>query len=693
MSSEYSYDEEGQFFPFFIVTVAGLVTIPVTYSLLRKSTDLENTAPRIKSSFQPEHADLIDGHRRKQKRRERKHKRMIAALVGWAMIAYMVYLMSVTARSTPKIWNPYEILDVPMSATEKQIQSRYRKLSITLHPDKARPDPAKNETLESINEHWVEVIKAYKALTDEEIRNNYIQYGNPDGRQSTSFGIALPQFLVTEGNGKYILLVYGSLLGVLLPYFVGKWWYGSQKVTKEKVLVKSAGNMFKEYNERADRNNVVKILSSGAEFEEILHGHKADAGSGQLEKRILADGETTLYASGMTAKDRDRLQDIDDATRRKALALLWAYLGRVELDDKVLNDEKFEVAPTALALNEAFTTIALAYGFTQPVLSVYYTSQSIIQAMPPDSPPLLQLPSFTRTAVKKIEDAALSEARKHITIQSFMDIPESRRRDLVKDAGISTTAYDAAVTVAKQLPRLVIEKTFFKVTGEKYVIPNSLVQFVVKARFIPPGTPNVPAVKPSDLEDVDPDESDPKSRRELEAETKQHQVPLAHAPYFARDHSPRWHLFLADARQGKIAVPPFTFTTFDKPILDEAGKPTFNVQTLKMQFQAPPQPGEYKFQMHLVCDSYVGFDDKREVVMVIEEPSKAEEVESDDEISEPEEDTIAGQMAALKGNQPAKPKRRPARVEELSDSGSDTEEEDEEEGDSDTDTDTDTDEE
>jgi hypothetical protein len=38
---------------------------------------------------------------------------------------------------------------------------------------------------------------------------------------------------------------------------------------------------------------------------------------------------------------------------------------------------------------------------------------------------------------------------------------------------------------------------------------------------------------------------------------------------------------LSRVKQGKMAVPPFTFTTFDKPIFDESGKPTFNVQTLK----------------------------------------------------------------------------------------------------------------
>ena len=207
-----------------------------------------------------------------------------------------------------------------------------------MHPDKAQPDPAKNETLDSINERWVEVIKAYKALTDEDIRNNFIMYGNPDGKQSTSFGIALPQFLISEGNGKYILLVYGSLLGVLLPYLVGKWWYGSQKMTRENILITSAGNMFKEFNERIDKNGVVGLLSSGAEYDDILKGHKADTGSAQLEKRVLAQDESSLLVSSMTEKDRKKIQDMDDGVRRKTLALLWAYLGRVELDDATLNE-------------------------------------------------------------------------------------------------------------------------------------------------------------------------------------------------------------------------------------------------------------------------------------------------------------------------------------------------------------------
>lgn len=143
---------------------------------------------------------------------------------------------------------------------------------------------------------------------------------------------------------------------------------------------------------------------------------------------------------------------------------------------------------------------------------------------------------------------------------------------------------------------------------------------------------------------------------------------------------------------------------------------------MKMQFAAPPQPGEYKFRMHMICDSYIGFDYKQEVVMNIEDASKIEDV-SDDEISEPEEgkrssrrprnwlqplqvfgerrradlsivDSIAGTMAALKGQptaDPNKPKsRRPAKkVEEESDYESSTDEDESSESETDTDTDSD----
>lgn len=487
-----------------------------------------------------------------------------------------------------------------------------------------------------------------------------------------------------------MILVYAGLLGVLLPYLVGTWWYGTQKLSKEKVLISSANNLFREYKEDIKEGTIITATSVGTEFQEILKGEKAELGLAKLESKVLADG-------GLAVKDRNDLEDMDGGARRKALALLWAYLKRTELDDPVLEREKFEVAPVAHALNGSFTAIALAFGTTAPILASYLTSQNLIQAVAPGASPLLQLPYFTSAIAKAIEGDL---ARTHMSLQQYLSIPDAERKKRSIGQGLLTEAqYNTAIALGKQLPRLQVEKAFFKVTGERYVTPGSLVTLVVKGRFVPPGSVNVPEVNELDLEDVDAAEDDldaimgrkkKVAKGEKAVDDKPTQPPLVHAPYFAREYSPRWHVYLTDSKQGKIAVPPFTFTTFDKPIYDN-GTPTFNMQTLRAQFQAPPGAGQYTFVMHLVCDSYIGFDTKMEVTLNVEEQAKAEEIDDEDDISEPDEDTIAGAMAQMKNGGASPPRRKKVVVQESSDDESNTDGEagaDEDDG-SDTDTDTD----
>ncbi len=648
--SEYSYDEGGQFFPFFMLTMVGLVTVPLTYNVLKPSTDLEQTATRIQSDFKPKNVDVIEAQRTRRKRQNRKTKRIIAVVLGYAFMAYMIYLIAVTQRTVPKMWDPYSILGVSRSASEKEIDKFYKNAARVYHPDKAKPDTAKNETLEDVNDRWVEMTKAYKALTDEEIRNNYLQYGNPDGKQSTSIGIALPTWMVEEGNRWFVVAFYGILLGIILPYTLGKWWYGTQALTKDKVLHASAGNLFREWKEDMSEGSVVAATSVGDEFRETLKGARSDAGAAKVENKVL-------NSSVLTDADEESLKAIDDPVRRKTLALLWAYLARIDLEDPELEKEKYDVAPTALLLNNSFTSITLPFGAVKPLISSYHTSQSIIQAVPPSSSPILQLPNFTPQIVEKISKSSKSG---QLSFQKFMQLPPASRRSLCSD--LPTQQYDQAMLVASQIPRLVVAKAFFKVVGERVVTPGSLVQLVIKARVIPPGTPasEIPLINPLDLEDIDPDEGDldalhgrksAKSKRrkqadgsyiEDEAKDNSVQPPLAHAPYFAALHAPHWHVFLAEARSRRISVPPFTFTSFDRAIFETDAatgsvKPTYNVVTLKCSFQAPPQIHAFPFVMHLVCDSYIGLDEKVDVLLDVRDPKEAEVVESDEDISEPEE--------------------------------------------------------
>ncbi len=112
MSTDYSYDEQGQFFPYFVLTITGIITLPLTYSALKPSKELENTAPRIRTDYKPEESDVIDEQKKTQRRKERKTKRMLFSLSGWLLMLYMVYLIIVTVRTIPKVWDPYDVLGI-----------------------------------------------------------------------------------------------------------------------------------------------------------------------------------------------------------------------------------------------------------------------------------------------------------------------------------------------------------------------------------------------------------------------------------------------------------------------------------------------------------------------------------------------------------------------------------------------------
>src|SRR5690606_15647576 len=133
-----------------------------------------------------------------------------------------------------------------------------------------------------------------------------------------------------------------------------------------------------------------------------------------------------------------------------------------------------------------------------------------------------------------------------------------------------------------------------------------------------------PEVDPKELLDVDADEGDVDAllgRKDDGTDPKAKEVPLAHAPFYPRLHHPCLHIFLADKRQDKLIVPPQSITGFDK------SPENFAVVTAKMQFQAPPQPGEYSFTMMIVSDSYLGIDVSQLVTLIVSDPDKVEKIE------------------------------------------------------------------
>ncbi|KAJ3231083.1 secretory subunit [Chytriomyces hyalinus] len=82
--------------------------------------------------------------------------------------------------------------------------------------------------------------------------------------------------------------------------------------------------------------------------------------------------------------------------------------------------------------------------------------------------------------------------------------------------------------------------------------------------------------------------------------------------------------------------------------VSNAGPPGAKPQTCKLQIQAPPNAGSWKFYAFVKNDSNMGCDLTIEMTLtVIDAPELSAEIIEDD-TSEPGDDTIAGQMAAIK---------------------------------------------
>lgn len=51
MSQDYTYDEQGQFYPVFVLTVAALVAVPTTYSVLKPSKSRSLRLARFRDTW------------------------------------------------------------------------------------------------------------------------------------------------------------------------------------------------------------------------------------------------------------------------------------------------------------------------------------------------------------------------------------------------------------------------------------------------------------------------------------------------------------------------------------------------------------------------------------------------------------------------------------------------------------------
>lgn len=439
---KFQYDESGGTFFYFILSFLALILIPATvYFWPRKKKE---DPERYKSECQCElcvrkrvlisHSDPYKG--------VKAFFVKLAIVGGWALLAFLTYKVSQFDYEMSN-FDPYEILGVPLGSSQKDIKKAYRTLSVILHPDKETGD----------EKAFMKLTKAYQALTDDEARKNWEKYGNPDGPGATSFGIALPSWIVEKENSVWVLGLYALVFMVALPTVVGTWWYRSIRYSGDKVLLDTTQMYFYFFHKTPHMalKRVVMILAASLEFDKRHNAQVVERQSDNEEVPMLIKQLPNL-------NEKCKEHPLCRMYSIKARAILHAHLSRMSLNPNTLDkDRQFIVKKCPYLIQEMVSCvnqlIMLAYARRISMLPTIATiencmklSPMIIQGLWEFRNPLLQLPHVTEDHLRYF----VTKKRQIRNLQQFAQLPADESRAVLRS--LSDFEYENVMKVLGKMP-------------------------------------------------------------------------------------------------------------------------------------------------------------------------------------------------------------------------------------------------
>lgn len=439
---KFQYDESGGTFFYFILSFLALILIPATvYFWPRKKKE---DPDRYKSECQCEqclakrvlisHSDPYKG--------VKAFFVKLSIVGGWALLIFLTYKVSQFGYEMSN-FDPYEILGVPLGTSQKDIKKAYRTLSLILHPDKETGD----------EKAFMKLTKAYQALTDDEARKNWEKYGNPDGPGATSFGIALPSWIVEKENSVWVLGLYALVFMVALPTVVGTWWYRSIRYSGDKVLLDTTQMYFYFFHKTPNMQlkRVVMILAASLEYDKRHNTQVVERQSDNEEVPALIKQLPHLNEK---CKEHPlcRLYSI------KTRAILHAHLSRIPLNPNTLDkDRQFIVKKCPYLIQEMVSCvnqlIMLAYArriaklpHISTIENCMKLSPMIIQGLWEHKNALLQLPHVTEDHLRYF----ISKKRPIRNLQQFAQLPADERRLILRS--LSDFEYENVMKVLGKMP-------------------------------------------------------------------------------------------------------------------------------------------------------------------------------------------------------------------------------------------------
>ncbi|XP_044244776.1 translocation protein SEC63 homolog isoform X6 [Ursus arctos] len=420
---QFQYDDSGNTFFYFLTSFVGLIVIPATYYLWPRDQNAEQI--RLKNIRK------VYGRCMWYRLRLLKPQpniiptvKKIVLLAGWALFLFLAYKVSKTDREYQE-YNPYEVLNLDPGATVAEIKKQYRLLSLKYHPDKGGDEVM-----------FMRIAKAYAALTDEESRKNWEEFGNPDGPQATSFGIALPAWIVDQKNSILVLLVYGLAFMVILPVVVGSWWYRSIRYSGDQILIRTTQiyTYFVYKTRNMDMKRLIMVLAGASEFDPQ---YNKDATSRPTDNILIPQLIREIGSINLKKNE----PPLTCPYSLKARVLLLSHLARMKIPETLEEDQQFMLKKCPALLQEMVNVICQLIimarsreerEFRAPTLASLENcmklSQMAVQGLQQFKSPLLQLPHIEEDNLRRVSNHKKYKIK---TIQDLVSLKESDRHNLL----------------------------------------------------------------------------------------------------------------------------------------------------------------------------------------------------------------------------------------------------------------------
>lgn len=205
MNQDYEYDDSGLVSSYLGLAILLPVALYVTYSRLFS----QSTIKKYPCSCIHCGRNLI---------RQKKNTSIFLVAVLWTILSFLTRnILTLRLEYKSKYFNPYRILEVDSDASMQIIKKAFRRKVAKLNPDIAA-----DEEKQEITEKLKEVIKAFNFLKEDK--------GEVFANETTYEVMAIPKWVVEKGY--IVLLFYGIVIGVYLPYWAFRKW--NQRVQKNR---------------------------------------------------------------------------------------------------------------------------------------------------------------------------------------------------------------------------------------------------------------------------------------------------------------------------------------------------------------------------------------------------------------------------------------------------------------------------